>query len=247
MGKGALIDTGPLVAVVRRRDAHHTWARAHFEAAVEPFATCEAVISESFFLLERSQDTKDALCGLLERGIVTVCYSFDDEIAEMERIFKEKKEELERKRREMENASKQPPLPTATPPAPELPAATPRVSIDPVNPPIVTPPPSATPFRAMDVAKLATPSPVVATPAPGPGFDPNGWESLVITFQPGFEIDSGDKLRIEKDIFEVFLDGNVWQPGEVAEIAQFPSIPEPGALALIALIAPAILRRRRAA
>jgi predicted nucleic acid-binding protein len=56
-----LIDTGPLVAAPRRRDAHHEWARAHFEAATEPFATCEAVISESLFLLERTQDGKEAL------------------------------------------------------------------------------------------------------------------------------------------------------------------------------------------
>ena len=88
MGKSVLIDTGPLVAALRRRDEHHEWARAHFEAATEPFATCEAVISESLFLLERARDGKEALCGLIERGVIVVRYSFDDELAETLRLMR---------------------------------------------------------------------------------------------------------------------------------------------------------------
>jgi predicted nucleic acid-binding protein len=88
MVKSVLIDTGPLVAALRRRDAHHAWARAHFEAATEPFTTCEAVISESLFLLERARDGKEALCGLIERGIVVVRYSFDDELTETLRLIR---------------------------------------------------------------------------------------------------------------------------------------------------------------
>jgi predicted nucleic acid-binding protein len=59
--KSVLIDTGPLVATLRRRDAHHEWARAHFDAATEPFSTCEAVISETLFLLEPARGGKEAL------------------------------------------------------------------------------------------------------------------------------------------------------------------------------------------
>lgn len=88
MGKSVLIDTGPLVAALRRRDAHHEWARAHFKAATEPFATCEAVISESLFLLERAREGKEALCGLLERGIVVIRYSLDDEVTETLRLIR---------------------------------------------------------------------------------------------------------------------------------------------------------------
>jgi predicted nucleic acid-binding protein len=81
MGKSVLIDTGPLVAALRQRDEHHEWARAHFEAATEPFLTCEAVLSEAFFLLERARQGKAALSALLERGIVSVAYSFGEERA----------------------------------------------------------------------------------------------------------------------------------------------------------------------
>ena len=88
MGKSVLIDTGPLVAVLRRRDEHHEWAAAHFQAATEPFTTCEAVISESFFLLERARDGKEALCGLLERRVIVIRYSLDDELTETIRLVR---------------------------------------------------------------------------------------------------------------------------------------------------------------
>jgi predicted nucleic acid-binding protein len=88
MAKSVLIDTGPLVAALRRRDEHHEWARAHFEAATEPFVSCEAVISECLFLLERARDGKEALCGLLERGIIVVRYSFEDELTETLRLIR---------------------------------------------------------------------------------------------------------------------------------------------------------------
>ncbi len=88
MAKSVLIDTGPLVAALRRRDAYHEWARAHFEAATEPFATCEAVISESLSLLERARDGKEALCGMIERGLIVVRYSFDEEAAETIRLIR---------------------------------------------------------------------------------------------------------------------------------------------------------------
>lgn len=88
MAKSVLIDTSALVAALRRRDQHHLWARAHFEARTEPYVTCEAVISESFFLLERARDGKEALCGLLERGLVVMRFSLDDELAETLRLLR---------------------------------------------------------------------------------------------------------------------------------------------------------------
>jgi predicted nucleic acid-binding protein len=88
MAKSVLIDSGPLVAALRRRDEHHEWASAHFQAATEPFVTCEAVLSECLFLLERARDGKEALCGLLERGIIAVRYSFEEEMTEMLRLIR---------------------------------------------------------------------------------------------------------------------------------------------------------------
>lgn len=88
MARTVLIDTGGIVATLRRRDQHHAWARAHFEAFVEPCLTCEAVLSESFFLLERAGEGKHALCGLLEREIITVGFSLEHQLAETLRLLR---------------------------------------------------------------------------------------------------------------------------------------------------------------
>ena len=60
-------------------------------------------------------------------------------------------------------------------------------------------------------------------------------------------LQTGDKLKIEKRIFEVHLDGNVWQRGEFVEIAQYPTVPEPTTLTLasLGLLAITTIRRRR--
>ena len=76
MAKTVLIDSGAIVAALRRRDQHHLWARSHFEALTEPCMTCEAVLSEGFFLLERAKEGKDRLSAMLERGIIVADFTF---------------------------------------------------------------------------------------------------------------------------------------------------------------------------
>jgi len=76
MAKTVLIDSGAIVAALRRRDQHHLWARSHFEALTEPCMTCEAVLSEGFFLLERAKEGKDRLSAMLERGIIVANFTF---------------------------------------------------------------------------------------------------------------------------------------------------------------------------
>ncbi|MBA2431718.1 MAG: PIN domain-containing protein [Chthoniobacterales bacterium] len=88
MARTVLIDSGPLVAALRRRDQHHAWARAQFEAATEPFLTCESVVSECFFLLERARDARASLSALLERGVVHVEFSFSTQRTETLRLVR---------------------------------------------------------------------------------------------------------------------------------------------------------------
>jgi uncharacterized protein len=88
MGRTVLIDSGCIVAALHKRDQHHAWARAHFEAFVEPFMTCEAALSESFFLLERMREGKQALCALLERKVILLRFSMEDEVTETLRLLR---------------------------------------------------------------------------------------------------------------------------------------------------------------
>jgi uncharacterized protein len=88
MAKTVLIDSGPIMAILRQRDQHHAWARAHFESSTEPFTTCDAVISECHFLLEGTPGGIEALCGLLRRGIIQVEFSVSSQLAETVRLIR---------------------------------------------------------------------------------------------------------------------------------------------------------------
>src|SRR2546423_12953812 len=88
MAKTVLIDSRAIVAALRQRDQHHAWARAHFEAETEPFLTSEAVLSESFFLLDRAEGGREALWALVERSIISVDCSLDERMAETLRLLR---------------------------------------------------------------------------------------------------------------------------------------------------------------
>ncbi len=88
MARSVLIDSGPLVAALRTRDIDHLWARKHFEATSNPFLTCEAVVSECFFLLRKSAGETEKFKTLLERGIVTVSFSFAAQRVETLRLMR---------------------------------------------------------------------------------------------------------------------------------------------------------------
>ena len=87
---------------------------------------------------------------------------------------------------------------------------------------------------------------IVAVPDSGPPGGGNGtnWESVDVLLSPARTILSGNTLRIQKDIFEVFLDADTWRPDEAAVIGQYP-VPEPTSTIAMASLAAAVMRRRR--
>ncbi len=75
--KAFLVDTGPLVAFLNKRDIHHRWAIDQLSDIRPPLQTCEPVLSESFFLLRKHGEATAALIKLLERRLVTVTFRLD--------------------------------------------------------------------------------------------------------------------------------------------------------------------------
>ena len=72
------------------------------------------------------------------------------------------------------------------------------------------------------------------TANPTLGVTPGGdWVALSIFFSPSALIQPGDILGITKNIFEVFTDGNVWDHGEFALLAEHPTVPEPSTITLV--------------
>ena len=69
-----LVDAGFLVALLAERDTNHQWAKTVAQQHPSPWRTCEAAISETFYLLGLS--SAPAVAQLLRRGAVTPSFRF---------------------------------------------------------------------------------------------------------------------------------------------------------------------------
>jgi uncharacterized protein len=65
-----IVDTGPLVALLNRRERHHAWAARIMDTIEPPIFTCDPVLSEACFLLQDMAGGADAVMQLVARGIV---------------------------------------------------------------------------------------------------------------------------------------------------------------------------------
>ena len=79
MKRGVLLDTGPLVAFLNRRDRYHAWAQAQWNQIAPPMLTCESVLSEACFLLSQTPLDSEVVIQLLRRGILTLPFRLDDQ------------------------------------------------------------------------------------------------------------------------------------------------------------------------
>jgi uncharacterized protein len=82
-----LIDTGPLVAFFNRRDPYHRWATEHLADAAIPLWTCEAVISEACFLVQRVRGGSAAIMELLARGALRIAFHLEDHLPHVTRLM----------------------------------------------------------------------------------------------------------------------------------------------------------------
>lgn len=87
MNPRILVDTGPLVALLDRRDHYHPWVKAQLRTMDAPLITCEAVLSEACHLLERLPGGPQAAVELVTKGLVTVSFSFQDEVRAIQRLI----------------------------------------------------------------------------------------------------------------------------------------------------------------
>ncbi|SJM95419.1 PilT protein domain protein [Crenothrix polyspora] len=79
MKKQVIVDTGVLVAILNKNDRYHDWAVQQFADIEPPLLTCEAVISESSFLL-RDYQRASVLFKWLKIGVVSLPFRLQNEI-----------------------------------------------------------------------------------------------------------------------------------------------------------------------
>ena len=84
---GVLLDSGPLVAYLASDEAHHAWATEQFRQHDGPIITCEAVISEAWFLLRRQPRHLSRLRAMLADGVFDLSFHLEDHAAVISRMM----------------------------------------------------------------------------------------------------------------------------------------------------------------
>lgn len=82
-----LLDTGVVVALLSKADRYHQWATATVTTANPPLLTCEAVITEACFLVQRDSRNQQAVISLVNRGAVQIAFCLSDEVKTIEGLI----------------------------------------------------------------------------------------------------------------------------------------------------------------
>ncbi|OYD90228.1 pilus assembly protein [Nostoc sp. 'Peltigera membranacea cyanobiont' 210A] len=88
MKQNIIIDTGPLVALINNQERYHSWATKEVANLAYPFFTCEAVISETCFILRDFYGGEDTVMSLLDTGLIQISFRLSDEIGTVRELLK---------------------------------------------------------------------------------------------------------------------------------------------------------------
>jgi predicted nucleic acid-binding protein len=82
----AIVDTGPLVALLDRAERHHRWVVTQIDELDPPLLVCEPVLAEAMYLLGRFSKAQDALFGLLENGAIEIAFAIEEHVAALRKL-----------------------------------------------------------------------------------------------------------------------------------------------------------------
>ena len=87
MTRPVLLDTGPLVALLNRRDRYHRWTTEQWADLDPPVLTCEPVLTEACFLLRELSGGSAAVLELVGRGVVKIGYGVEAEVEALGKLM----------------------------------------------------------------------------------------------------------------------------------------------------------------
>lgn len=87
MRRGALVDTGPLVAFLNVADAHHAWVKTAMAQVSPPLMTCEVVVTEVCHLLRRSRMDPTVVVRMIEDDLLRIDFNLADEAGAVARLM----------------------------------------------------------------------------------------------------------------------------------------------------------------
>ena len=82
-----IADSGIVVALIDKREQFHEWTAAQAQTLPVPFLTCEAVISESCFLLRNIYDGEKTVLSYIRKGILQIDFSLSSEISKSKTLM----------------------------------------------------------------------------------------------------------------------------------------------------------------
>lgn len=86
-GTKLLCNTGPLVAFFNRSDQYHLWAKRVFSGIFQPLLTCEAVLSETVFLLQDDGLSAEPVFEAIERGKLRTGFAAEDHWPDLRKLI----------------------------------------------------------------------------------------------------------------------------------------------------------------
>lgn len=84
---GVILDSGPLVAYLASDEQYHGWATGVFMKLEGPVITCEAVISEAWFLLRHPSRHLRRLQAMLADGVFDLGFHLEDEAVQVRELM----------------------------------------------------------------------------------------------------------------------------------------------------------------
>jgi uncharacterized protein len=82
-----IVDTGPLVAYVNGRDRWHAWAVEQMRTLGPPLVTCEPVLTEACFLVQRAGGRPADLVGKVRQGALVIGLDVAGEASAIESLM----------------------------------------------------------------------------------------------------------------------------------------------------------------
>lgn len=84
MTKNVILDTGPLVAALDFHEHHHNWISEQLKMIKPPLLTCEAVLTESLYLLRKKSAAVRIINNFIDSGVIEIQFCLNNHI---KRIF----------------------------------------------------------------------------------------------------------------------------------------------------------------
>jgi predicted nucleic acid-binding protein len=83
--KKLISDSSAIVALLSRGDQYHDWINAHVDSLPWPWLTCDAALSEAFYLV--GDHGTSQLVAMLRRGVLRPVFNLDDQLENVLRLM----------------------------------------------------------------------------------------------------------------------------------------------------------------